>query len=78
MSHYMLQAFEHLMDLELVCPASGGLGSAHHHQGSRKTMKEHRLVMLRVENYQITEAVKAFPCCPTEVSRWGLSKSLRR
>ena len=74
--YYNLQAFEHLMDLELISPASGGF--THHQVGSRKTMKEHRHMMLKVEKHQITEAVKSFPCCPTEVSRWGLSQSIRR
>lgn len=71
----LLQAFEHLIDLQLVFPASGS--SAHHQLGSRITMKEHRLMVLRVDENQIKAAVKTYPNCPTDLSRWGLSESIR-
>ena len=64
------------MDLELVFPASGGTGSAHHH-GNKKSMKEYRPMMLRVCKEQVKEAIRTYPNCPTELSRWGLSLSMR-
>lgn len=73
-----LQAFEHLIQLEFVSPVSGGPDSTNHHLGGgRRTMKEYRLMVLRVLSDQVREAVKNYPNCPTDLSRWGLSLSMR-
>ncbi len=66
------QAFEHLLHLEFVCPAeSMNTGSTFH--GSGKTMKEFRQMILTLKSDQIRSAVKNYPDCPTDISRWGTS-----
>ncbi len=69
-SHYPLQAFEHLIALELVCPAdSGGLPTTRSH--GNKVMKEYQSVVLTLGEDQFKEAIQSYPNCPTDVQRWG-------
>ena len=65
----LLQAFEHLISLEVVCPAnSAASGSI---AGSNKLLKEFRPMVLMLEEDQIAMAIKKYPNCPTDVTRWG-------
>ncbi len=60
-----VQAFEHLMSLEFVCPADSGCV---------KTQKEYQSMVLSLEEAQVTRAVKQYPNCPTDVARWAASR----
>ena len=65
-----MQAFEHLVALELVCPAdSSGLPTAGRHDN--KVMKEYQSVVLMLGEEQFKEAIKSYPNCPTDIQRWG-------
>ena len=67
---YPSQAFEHLIALELVCPAdSGGLPATRSH--GNKVMKEYQSVVLTLGEDQFKEAIQSYPNCPTDVQRWG-------
>ena len=67
------------MDLEFVHPTStGGCGGhAHFLTSGKKAMKEYCPVVLKGIKEDILEAVKTYPNCPTELSRWALTKSMR-
>lgn len=59
-----LQAFEHLQALELVKTIDGGAAN---------TPKEYRPLSLLVEPFHITEVVRTYPDCPTELTQWATS-----
>lgn len=65
---YFLQAFEHLMALEFVCPVDSG--------GSGKIQKEYQQMVLMLEEEQIAQAIQHYGSCPTDVARWGTSKAI--
>ena len=68
-----MQAFEHLIQLGIISPLSGEVGGGN---GGMRTMKEYRLCVLSVQSVQVRDAVKSYPNCPTDVSRWGLGVSM--
>ena len=71
----VFQAFEHLVALEFVFPAeSGGVSHSMNHSG--KVMKEYQPMILMLGEEQIHRAVRTYPSCPTDVSRWGTSSAL--
>ena len=57
-----MQAFEHLVALELVRVAEGS--------GTR-IQKEYRAMTLLVTNSQLTEGMKTYPNCPSELKQWA-------
>ncbi len=59
------QAFEHLVQLELVRPAGGSEASG------LRTQKEYRLMNLMVDPSEIMEVVQRYASCPTEVKHWA-------
>ena len=61
--HY-LQAFEHLLALELIRPLDGG---------SSRVQKEYRLMTLLLHPTQILDTLQKYPNCPTEVRQWAAS-----
>ena len=61
--HFPVQAFEHLLSLELVYPSDGGA----------RVQKEYRQMNLLLDAQQITEAVAKYTECPTEVKHWATS-----
>ncbi|XP_028397780.1 origin recognition complex subunit 4-like [Dendronephthya gigantea] len=60
----VLKAFEHLLALELVKSVDGVAAN---------TPKEYRPLSLLVEPYQITDVVRSYPECPTELTQWATS-----
>lgn len=71
------QAFEHLVALELVCPAeSGGVANSVTHHQSGKVMKEYQPMVLMLAGEQVKRAVQSYPNCPTEIARWGTSSAM--
>lgn len=60
-----LQAFDNLVRMNVVCPAEGA------ESGVGKTMKEFKLMELNVLEDQVKEAVKTYPNCPIDVTRWA-------
>ena len=56
------------MALEFVCPADSG--------GSGKVQKEYQQMLLMLEEEQISQAVRQYDNCPTDVERWGSSKGM--
>jgi len=59
-----VQAFEHLLALELIKPIDGT---------SKHVQKEYRLVTLLLSSNQITQALENYPECPTDVKHWATS-----
>ena len=60
----IIQAFEHLLHLELVKTVDGA--------GSR-VQKEYRLMQMLIHGSQIMEALQKYPQCPTDVRQWAAS-----
>ncbi|XP_072021075.1 origin recognition complex subunit 4-like [Amphiura filiformis] len=58
----VLKAFEHLVALELVRVAEG--------KGTR-IQKEYRAMTLLITNSQLTEGLKIYPNCPSELKQWA-------
>ena len=56
------------MALEFVCPVDSG--------GSSKIQKEYQQMVLMLEEEQISQAVRQYENCPTDVERWGTSKAM--
>lgn len=59
-----VQAFEHLLQLELVRPVDAGVC---------KVQREYQLMRLMLEHSQVMEALQRYPQCPTDVKQWALS-----
>ena len=59
----LLQAFEHLIALELVQPMENSGGS--------RVQKEYRLMSLMIHPSQVLTALQKYPNCPTEISQWA-------
>ncbi len=60
----VFQAFEHLLQLELVRPVDSG---------ACKVQREYQLMRLMLEHGQVMEALQRYPQCPTDVKQWALS-----
>ena len=59
-----LQAYEHLLALELIRPMDGG---------TVRVQKEYRLMTLLLHPTQILDTMQKYPSCPTEVTQWAAS-----
>lgn len=75
-----MQAFDHLLSLELLVPVvgggvgelpSGGGGGGGRHQQLRQYMS----VQLVLSRDQITKAIEEYPHCPTDLIRWASSQA---
>lgn len=66
--HFVLcvfsQAFEHLVELELVRAVDSA---------ASKVQREYQLMKLMLEHGQVMEALQKYPQCPTDVKQWALS-----
>lgn len=60
-STLILQAFENLQALEIVCPT----------EEVAKCPKEYRMTKLMLEQAQVTEAVLKYMDCPTTIKKWA-------
>lgn len=60
----LCQAFEHLLQLELVKPIE---------RPSVRAQKEYLLMRLLLDNNQIMDALQLYPNCPTDVKQWAAS-----
>lgn len=58
------QAFEHLVELEMVRAVDSAAG---------KVQREYQLMRLMLEHGQVMEALQKYPQCPTDVKQWALS-----
>lgn len=58
------QAFEHLVELELVRAVDSA---------ASKVQREYQLMKLMLEHGQVMEALQKYPQCPTDVKQWALS-----
>lgn len=58
------QAFEHLLQLELVKPLE---------RPSVRAQREYLLMKLLLDNNQIMDALQVYPNCPTDVKQWAAS-----
>ena len=69
-SYYFLlvQAFENLVALELVRVAEGS--------GTR-IQKEYRAMTLLITSAQLTDGLKTYPNCPSELKQWATSPITR-
>lgn len=59
-----VQAFEHLLQLELVQPLE---------RPSVRAQREYLLMKLLLDSSQIMEALQVYPNCPTDVKQWAAS-----
>lgn len=60
----ILKAYEHLKNLEIISPVSGG---------AAKVQKEFQMNKLMLTYGQIDQAVAKYPALPTEVAQWAQS-----
>ena len=60
-----IQAFEHLMDLELVRPLE-----------TSSTRSHHQLVRLMLSDDQLHDAICKYDKLPTHVKQWGAELSI--
>lgn len=59
-----LQAFEHLLQLELVQPLE---------RPAARAQREYLLMKLLLDSSQIMDALQVYPNCPTDVKQWAAS-----
>lgn len=58
------QAFEHLLQLELVQPLE---------RPAARAQREFLLLRLLLDSSQIMDALQVYPNCPTDVKQWAAS-----
>lgn len=60
----VLQAYEHLCNLELLLPADGV---------TQRVQREYQLVCLQVDRVHVLGALQRYPSCPTDIKHWAQS-----
>lgn len=66
------KAFEHLLALELIRPASGPAASGGGGL-SQRLPAEYRMMTLHVDPSEIMDALQKYPNCPTDIKQWAAS-----
>ena len=68
-----MQAFDHLLSLELLVPVTGEPTSL---SAGRHQLREYTTVQLVLSGEQITSCVQDYPNCPTDLVRWASSQAI--